>query len=109
MAKTTRQNAGNASSLAIAPEVPFTRDAPRVTKFPVTCAVKRPWRARNPAVSTYPPLKLNSAPRAGFCFSGVTIRICLRSRHSFHHVRPAGGLGLRHRSARLQGLRSDVD
>src|SRR5450631_2109359 len=63
---TTRMNSGSASSLAMAPCVPSTRVAPSVTKFPVTCAVKRPCRPRKPAVSTKPATKLSRAAMRWF-------------------------------------------
>ena len=47
----TKQKTGNANSFASTPEVPETSAAPIVTKLPVTWAVNRPCKARNPAVS----------------------------------------------------------
>jgi hypothetical protein len=46
------QKTGSTRSFANAPEVPDMREAPRVTKLPVTCAVKSPCNATYPAVST---------------------------------------------------------
>ena len=43
-----------------------TSEAPRVTKFPVTCAVNSPCSARKPAVSTKPALRLSSSGSVGF-------------------------------------------
>ena len=59
----TKMNSGNAKSFAATPWVPKTKVAPRVTKFPVTCAVNRPCNARKPAVSTKPALKLKMSGR----------------------------------------------
>jgi hypothetical protein len=37
-----------AKALSIYPVEPVTKAAARVTKFPVTCAVNRPFKAKNP-------------------------------------------------------------
>src|SRR5271169_6611731 len=57
----TATNSGSAKILAMTPCVPYTKAAASVTKFPVTCAVNKPCRPRNPIVSTKPPLKLSNA------------------------------------------------
>ena len=70
------RNTGSARSLASAPEVPKTSDAPRVTKLPVTWAVKRPFSARKAAVSMNPALTLSmrGSPSC-MIFSKVTAKL----------------------------------